>query len=56
MQVILLEKIRNVGDLGETVKVKSGFGRNFLIPHGKAVFASKENEVKKLKIIINIIM
>lgn len=45
MQVILLEKIRNLGDLGQTVKVKSGFGRNFLIPHGKAVFASKENEV-----------
>ncbi len=44
MQVILLEKIRNLGDLGDTVKVKSGFGRNFLIPHGKAVFASKENE------------
>lgn len=43
MQVILLEKIRNVGDLGDTVKVKSGFGRNFLIPQGKAVFASKEN-------------
>ncbi len=43
MQVILLEKIRNLGNLGDTVKVKSGFGRNFLIPHGKAVFASKEN-------------
>jgi large subunit ribosomal protein L9 len=45
MQVILLEKIRNLGDLGETVKVKSGFGRNFLIPHGRAVFASKQNEI-----------
>ena len=43
MQVILLEKIRNLGDLGDTVKVKSGYGRNFLIPQGKAVFASKEN-------------
>lgn len=45
MQVILLEKIRNLGDLGQTVKVKSGFARNFLIPHGRAVFASKQNEV-----------
>lgn len=44
MQVILLEKIRNLGDLGDTVKVKAGLGRNFLIPYGKAVFASKENE------------
>ena len=45
MQVILLEKIRNLGTLGQTVNVKSGFARNFLVPHGKAVFASKENEV-----------
>lgn len=44
MQVILLEKIRNLGGLGETVNIKSGFGRNFLIPYGKAVFASKENQ------------
>lgn len=44
MQVILLEKIRNLGGLGETVNVKPGFGRNFLIPYGKAVFASKENQ------------
>ncbi len=43
MQVILLEKIRNLGDLGETVNVKSGFGRNFLIPQGKAVFATAKN-------------
>jgi large subunit ribosomal protein L9 len=43
MQVILLENIRNLGGLGETVNVKSGFGRNFLIPYGKAVFSSKEN-------------
>lgn len=43
MEVILLEKIRNLGNLGDTVKVKSGFGRNFLIPQGKAVSASKNN-------------
>lgn len=45
MQVILLEKIRNLGGLGQTVNVKAGFARNFLVPHGKAVFASKENEI-----------
>lgn len=43
MEVILLEKVDNLGGLGEKVSVKSGFGRNFLIPQGKAVFASAEN-------------
>lgn len=43
MQVILLEKIRNLGSLGEQVKVKPGFARNYLIPQGKAVYANKEN-------------
>ena len=43
MEVILLEKIRNLGDLGETVNVKAGYGRNFLIPQGKAVFATPAN-------------
>ncbi|MDA8119810.1 MAG: bL9 family ribosomal protein, partial [Gammaproteobacteria bacterium] len=42
MQIILLEKIRNLGDLGDQVTVKPGFGRNFLIPKGKAVRASPE--------------
>ena len=46
MQVILLDKIRNLGALGDTVNVKSGYARNFLIPHGKAVFATKENIVE----------
>lgn len=46
MDVILLEKVRNLGDLGETVKVKSGYGRNFLLPYGKAVPATKENIAK----------
>ena len=36
MQIILLEKITNVGNLGDVVKVKDGFARNFLIPQGKA--------------------
>ena len=43
MDVILLEKIHKLGDLGEQVKVKSGFGRNYLIPNGKAVSATPEN-------------
>ncbi|HVE50768.1 MAG TPA: 50S ribosomal protein L9 [Casimicrobiaceae bacterium] len=43
MQVILLEKIANVGNLGEVVKVKDGFARNFLIPQGKAKRATPEN-------------
>lgn len=43
MQVILLEKIRNLGDLGDTVNVKSGYGRNYLIPQGKAVSANQDN-------------
>lgn len=43
MQVILLEKIENLGVLGDTVTVKSGYARNFLIPQGKAKRATKEN-------------
>ena len=43
MQVILLEKIHNVGELGDVVKVKQGFARNYLIPQGKAKRATPEN-------------
>lgn len=43
MNVILLEKVRNLGELGEQVSVKAGYGRNFLIPQGMAVPASEEN-------------
>ncbi len=43
MNVILLEKTRNLGDLGEQVSVKAGYGRNFLIPLGKAVPATEAN-------------
>lgn len=43
MDVILLEKVRNLGVLGDKVKVKSGFARNFLIPQGKAVYATDTN-------------
>ena len=43
MQIILLEKISNVGNLGDVVKVKDGYARNFLIPHGKAKRATPDN-------------
>jgi len=43
MQVILLEKIVNLGGLGDVVKVRDGFARNFLIPHGKAKRATPAN-------------
>ncbi|CRZ55221.1 50S ribosomal protein L9 [Vibrio cholerae] len=43
MHVILLDKIGNLGSLGDTVNVKSGYARNFLIPQGKAVMATKAN-------------
>ena len=43
MQVILMEKVRNLGNLGDKVNVKSGYGRNFLIPQNKAVFATEKN-------------
>ncbi len=46
MEVILLEKIHKLGDLGEQVKVKSGYGRNYLIPTGKAISATAENVEK----------
>lgn len=43
MEVILLEKVRNLGNLGDKVHVKPGYGRNFLIPQNKAVFATTAN-------------
>lgn len=43
MQIILLERVKNLGDLGDTVKVKSGYGRNFLMPQGKALPATEPN-------------
>lgn len=46
MQVILLEKIRNLGNIGDTAKVKPGYARNFLLPQSKAVTATKENVAK----------
>ncbi|AZR40174.1 MULTISPECIES: 50S ribosomal protein L9 [Marinobacter] len=43
MDVILLEKVANLGSLGDKVKVKAGYGRNFLLPYGKAVAATADN-------------
>jgi large subunit ribosomal protein L9 len=42
VEVILLEKVRNLGSLGEKVKVKPGFARNYLVPQGKAAYATEE--------------
>ncbi len=43
MQIILLEKVANLGALGQTVNVRSGYARNYLLPQGKAVPATKDN-------------
>jgi large subunit ribosomal protein L9 len=43
MEVILLQKVANLGNIGDRVKVKSGFGRNFLLPQGKATLATPDN-------------
>ena len=43
MQVILMEKLANLGNLGDVVKVKDGYARNYLIPQGKAKRATEEN-------------
>jgi large subunit ribosomal protein L9 len=45
MNIILLERVANLGDLGEEVAVKAGYARNFLIPQGKAARATDENRV-----------
>ena len=46
MQVILLEKVQRLGNLGDEVSVKAGFGRNLLVPKGKALPATKNNREK----------
>ena len=43
MNIILLERVEKLGQIGDLVSVKSGYARNFLLPQGKAIFASKEN-------------
>ena len=45
MDVILLDNIRNLGKIGEIVKVKDGYGRNFLLKKGKALRADEENKI-----------
>jgi len=55
MNVILLERVKKLGDLGDTVKVKPGYGRNYLLPQGKALPATDANrkvfEVRKAELI-----
>ena len=55
MEVILLERVKKLGDLGDTVKVKPGYGRNFLLPQGKALPATEANrkvfEARKAELI-----
>src|ERR1043165_1643981 len=46
MEVILLERVAKLGQMGETVRVKDGFARNFLLPQGKALRATKDNRSK----------
>jgi large subunit ribosomal protein L9 len=43
MEVILLQKVANLGNIGDRVKVRSGYGRNFLLPKGKATLATADN-------------
>ncbi len=43
MEIILLDKVENLGNIGDTVKVKPGYARNFLLPQGKAAIANAEN-------------
>jgi large subunit ribosomal protein L9 len=55
MDLILLEKVKNLGDLGDTVKVRPGYGRNYLLPKGKALAATPDNlkvfETRKAELI-----
>jgi large subunit ribosomal protein L9 len=46
MEVILLERVAKLGQMGEVVRVKDGFARNFLLPQGKALRATKDNRAK----------
>ena len=46
MEIILLERIAKLGQMGEIVRVKDGFARNFLLPHGKALRATEANKRK----------
>jgi large subunit ribosomal protein L9 len=54
MEIILLEKVDNVGGIGDRVKVKSGYARNYLLPQGKATLATPENIAKFEKIRVDL--
>ena len=43
MEVILIDKVENLGEIGDTVKVKAGYARNYLLPKGKALLPTPEN-------------
>ena len=55
MKIVLLENLKNLGSIGETISVKRGYARNFLIPEKKALFASEKNikQVEKIKTELN---
>jgi len=55
MKIVLLENLKNLGAIGQTINVKRGYARNFLIPQKKALFASEKNikEVEKIKSDLN---
>ncbi|WP_129642835.1 50S ribosomal protein L9 [Peristeroidobacter agariperforans] len=46
MEIILMQKVANLGNIGDKVKVKAGYGRNYLLPQGKATLATPENVAK----------
>lgn len=46
MEIILIQKVANLGNIGDKVKVKAGYGRNYLLPQGKATLATAENVAK----------
>jgi large subunit ribosomal protein L9 len=46
MEIILMQKVANLGNIGDRVKVKAGYGRNFLLPQGKATLATADNIAK----------
>lgn len=53
MQVILLDKVANLGSLGDQVNVKAGYARNFLVPQGKAVPATKKTLNSSKHVVLN---
>lgn len=53
MQIILLDKVANLGSLGDQVNVKSGYARNYLIPQGKAVSATKKTSSFSKRVVLS---